>query len=63
MRRCVVFVLDSMNNVRRFCSIPGDVRARRWRVRTAMTDRRYLVRNVDTGEYRAVPVRIMGNLY
>jgi hypothetical protein len=52
-----------MNNVRRFCSIPGDVRARRWRVRTAMTDRRYLVRNVDTGEYRAVPVRIMGNLY
>jgi hypothetical protein len=32
-------------------------------VRRAMTDDRYLVRHVTTGEHRAVALRTMTNLY
>lgn len=58
-----MFVSDTMNNVRRLCSLPGDVRPRRWVVRTAVAGYRYLVRNVDTGEYRVTRQDDMRSLY
>ncbi|MGW5054745.1 hypothetical protein [Actinokineospora sp. NPDC004072] len=59
----IVFVVDRFNNVGRFCSIPGDVRSRRWRVYRAVSGWRYMVRNVDTGRFRVVQHRAMSSVY
>lgn len=65
-----MFVQDMFNNVGRHCSIPGDgnSRPRRWQVRAAVKRNadgwtRYLVKNVDTGRFRVVPLRDMHSLY
>lgn len=58
-----MFTHDTMNNLRRRCSLPGDQRSRRWQIKTAFTGRRYLVRNLDTGKYRVVPRDGMHSLY
>lgn len=59
-----MFVPDLHNNIGRWCSVNDGARAGRvWRVRTAVTGRRYLVRNVETGEFRTVSNRVLSNLY
>jgi hypothetical protein len=61
-----MFVQDLFNNVRRMCSLRGDIKSRRWQVSRAMrlTDGNgYLVRNIDTNEFRAVLQRDLISLY
>lgn len=57
-----MFTQDMHNNIGRYCTIDAAT-GRVWRVHTAVTGSRYLVRNVDTGERRVVPLRQMTNLY
>lgn len=57
-----MFTTDLLNNIGRHCTI-GTGEGRVWRVRTAVTGSRYLVRNYRTGEYRTVSHRRMSNLY
>nr|CEL16282.1 hypothetical protein [Kibdelosporangium sp. MJ126-NF4]CTQ94206.1 hypothetical protein [Kibdelosporangium sp. MJ126-NF4] len=59
----MMFVVDKFNNLRRFCTVRGDTRSRRWQVYRAMSGSRYLVRNLDTGLFRAVVHSDMTSLY
>jgi hypothetical protein len=64
-----MFTIDRFNNVGRRCNLNGDHSGyRRWAVRTAVTGTpsdysRYMVRNLDTGEYRVVATALMSALY
>jgi len=67
MKGNVMFVADTMNNVRRLCSLPGDRKSRRWQVKNAMETKQdrfaYLVKNLDTNEFRCVTSKQMTSLY
>lgn len=62
-----VLVEDGFNNVGRRCNVPGDgpagEPARCWRVASAVSGGRYLVRHLDHGVVRLVAHRDMHNLY
>lgn len=58
-----MFTRDEANNLHRYCTLKGDEKPRRWQVRSAMSDNRYAVANVDTGVVEAVYVHEMHNLY
>lgn len=58
-----MFTADESDNLHRYCSLAGDEKSRRWQVRSAMSDTRFAVANVDTGEVRSVYLREMHNLY
>lgn len=57
-----MFTQDMHNNIGRRCTIDATT-GRVWRVHTAVTGSRYLVRNYVTGEHRVVTHRQMTNLY
>lgn len=57
-----MFTKDLNNNIGRYCTVDA-TSGRVWRVQTAVTGSRYLVRNVETGERRVVSHRVMSNLY
>lgn len=58
-----MFTRDVDNNLHRYCSLAGDEQPRRWQVRSAMSDDRYAVANLDSGEVEIVRLPQMHNLY
>jgi hypothetical protein len=58
-----MFVKDGNNNVGRGCAVMGTGEGRVWQVMRAMAGDRYLLRNVNSGEHRAVASHQMTNLY
>lgn len=53
-----MFTVDLNNNVGRYAALKdGSNQGRIWRVQTAVTGHRYLVRNIHTGECRVVNSR------
>ncbi|MFD9815018.1 hypothetical protein [Streptomyces sp. NPDC059080] len=59
-----MFVPDPFNNVRRLCSVRGDLSSyRRWQVKARVTGHRYLLRNLDTGAHRVVAHADLKHMY
>lgn len=58
-----MFTRDEVNMLHRHCTLAGDKKPRRWQVRSAMSDARFALANVDTGEVRSVYLCEMHNLY
>lgn len=58
-----MFVVDGMNNVRRYCSVVGVEGHRVWRVMNAVSGSRYMLRHVDTEEFVTVSRDELRHLY
>lgn len=58
-----MFTTDIHNDIGRYCTVRGDKSGRVWKVKTAVTDGRYLVRNTKTGDTKTVPHKDLSNLY
>lgn len=53
---------DTLNNLHRYCALPGDTKSRQWQV-IAVRDGRHMVRHRVTGECRPVWVSEMRGLH
>lgn len=58
-----MFVPDTMNNVRRLCTVRSRSGHRVWVVKVAVSNGRYLVRNSVTGEHLTVSRDDITSLY
>ncbi|MEV0065379.1 hypothetical protein [Amycolatopsis sp. NPDC050768] len=58
-----MFTQDIHNNIGRRAAIRGERSGRVWQVMRAVAGRRYLVRNIATGQCRTVDHNALSNLY